>query len=170
MSNKTKATILYVYRSLNDLLNKEFNFAPYLERLDQVRESSVRSENVEKRAIVSEMQNALKDFLSKAFSDYDLDWDIEYHFNSGHQDSIDIYAHNDDLQVIIEIDATRADQLAKKIVSRFTDINQPTIYVALLYRGTAKMNAKECEKYFGYAKQLIQKIQPDSCFMGVIKK
>ena len=61
----------------------------------------------------------------------------------GCNDSVDIFASDSvDWEIIIEIDAARADQVAKKIVSRFFHISESVekavIYIALCYPGTKR--------------------------------
>ena len=57
--------------------------------------------------------------------------------------------------MVIELDKNRADQVAKKFVSRMALIPSTTVYfVSLCYPGTENMNKAECEKYFGYCAAL----------------
>ena len=88
--------------------------------------------------------------------------------------------------VIIEIDATRADQVAKKMMSRFfwtilhqgkTPLrnemscfpdNTPIVYVSLLYPGTNAMNPEECKKYFVMGAEVLTKLNRDNIFIGYI--
>ena len=76
-----------------------------------------------------------------------------------------------DYELIIEIDATRADQVAKKMMSRFcyaTLRNKPIVYVALLYQGTKSMNSDECKKYFKMGYKLLKKINNSNVLIGYI--
>ena len=88
--------------------------------------------------------------------------------------------------VIIEIDATRADQVAKKMMSRFYWAmlhqgkslicseesrmagNTRVVYVSLLYPGTEKMNPEECKKYFVMGAEVLTKLNKDNIFIGYI--
>lgn len=93
--------------------------------------------------------------------------------------------------VIIEIDATRADQVAKKMMSRFSwailhqgktplrnemsrnemssfSDNTPIVYVSLLYPGTEKMNPEECKKYFVMGAEVLTKLNSNNIFIGYI--
>lgn len=85
--------------------------------------------------------------------------------------------------VIIEIDATRADQVAKKMMSRFfwampnrngspicnkVDPGNRVVYVSLLYPGTEKMNPEECKKYFVMGAEVLTKLNSDAIFIGYI--
>lgn len=130
-----------------------------------------------KRERIRNFQQNLKKLLEeKQFTDCDNE---KYIFKDGLsdptykgiQDRADVYAKKDDYEIIIEIDATRADQVAKKMVSRLsyhllTGKEHPgLIYVALLYPGTDNMNADECIKYFIFGQTIIDQL-PDSSFIG----
>ncbi len=57
--------------------------------------------------------------------------------------------------IVIEVDAHRADQVAKKFVSRSALLkDEPLVYVAIVYPGTKNMNSIECGKYFKYCSWL----------------
>ena len=69
--------------------------------------------------------------LRKTVPDYS--WNIEYKATPLAQDSIDIYGKTDDnknKQVVIEIDASRHDQIATKFISRLSlvGLNEPLLY------------------------------------------
>ncbi len=90
-------------------------------------------------------------------------------------DRADVYVDDDDYEVIIEIDATRADQVAKKMVSRVSYhlLNRRAsykklIYISLLYQGTDNMNIDECKKYFIFENLIITTLDRDSSFIGYI--
>lgn len=96
-------------------------------------------------------------------------WEAEHRLSKSCNDSADIFGSNDQAQVVIELDTTRADQVAKKMVSRFYYCcGKPTIYIALLYPGTDNMSVNECKKYFKYGKKLLMEINEESMFIGVI--
>jgi len=87
------------------------------------------------------------------------------------RDSADIWADLGKYEMIVEIDATRADQVAKKMLSRFcysSLINKPIIYVALLYQGTKSMNPEECKKYFQMGYEVLKDINPENVLIGYI--
>ena len=71
---------------------------------------------------------------------------------------------------IIEIDATRADQVAKKFLSRLAlwglEEKRSIEYVAVLYPDTQK-GKKSCEKYIRYGYDIIQKINKKSNITGI---
>lgn len=124
----------------------------------------------EKRIVVRDkLQIPLKECLERAVDNFQ--WEIEKKFE-GYRDSVDIYgcSISDNCMIIIEIDATRADQIAKKIVSRFYHVMQSgiqnVIYVALCYPGTDSMNLKECEKYLGFGHDILGKIHDKALFIS----
>ena len=95
----------------------------------------------------------------------------------GKKDKADVYADAGDWEIIIEIDTTRADQVAKKMVSRLSynilanASRQPKkklIYVALLYPGTTNMSLPECEKYFLFCESIVDMIGNGSKFIGCL--
>ena len=56
---------------------------------------------------------------------------------SGNHDRCDVYAKTPEYQILLEIDATRADQVAKKMLSRYFYANKmaenkPTVYVCCI--------------------------------------
>lgn len=97
------------------------------------------------------LQQSLFDHLSANITEYV--WEMEVQPKTEFRDRVDIFgkAISSDLKIVIELDAHRADQVAKKFLSRtalFADEN--IVYVSLCYPGTIKMNKMECEKYFNY--------------------
>lgn len=90
------------------------------------------------------------------------------------KDRADVYVEKDDCEIIIEIDATRADQVAKKLVSRLCyhimakRVKKRLIYVALLYRGTENMPEEECKKYFSFCSEIVARMGDSSEFIGCI--
>lgn len=71
---------------------------------------------------------------------------------------------------IIEIDATRADQVAKKFLSRLAlwglEKKRSLEYVAILYPDTQK-GKTSCEKFIRYGYDIIQKINKKSNITGI---
>ncbi len=111
----------------------------------------------EQRKIVSDFQQSIRDKLAKKIPG--INWKLEYSPSTEKKDTIDIYGKNAESNVIIELDKHRADQIAKKFVSRSAlFIDQHVFYISLCYPGTKKMNLGECIKYFGYCKQLSQRM------------
>lgn len=80
---------------------------------------------------------------------------IEHCPSPTNRDSIDIFGKGDEFVVVVELDKNRADQVAKKFVSRMALFPSTKVYfVSLCYPGTEKMNKAECTKYFGYCSAL----------------
>ena len=119
----------------------------------------------QKTAYVKALQENIAEELNNTGYKVSPEFDL---FSSGAgkiktNDKADIYASNDDEEIIIELDTIRADQVAKKALSRFcfpivNADNRKFIYVALLYPGTNSMNGNECQKYFHYASTLLKNI------------
>lgn len=115
------------------------------------------------------LQSAIKEFLDDNLDMYK--WTTEYkpkEWSNGER--VDIYGESStkDYDVVIELDAHRADQVAKKFVSRMAMfIDRKVIYISICYTGTNKMNVKETEKYFGYCGIVASKL-PDVLFHGKI--
>lgn len=73
--------------------------------------------------------------------------------NFAYKDSVDIFGENDCANIIIELDSNRADQVAKKFVSRaILSSNKSLLYISYCYGGTKAMEKNENEvlKYFKY--------------------
>jgi len=98
-------------------------------------------------------------------------WQIEYDKLNGYSDSIDIFGENEDEVCMIEIDASRADQVAKKMLSRFalwqlSCSKKKLIYVAILYPQNSS-SRNECEKYLEFGNSILKKLNKDSFVVGV---
>ena len=109
--------------------------------------------------------------LTKTVPDYL--WEIEYKADQSAQDSIDIYGKpkpydNKNKQVVIEIDASRHDQIATKFMSRLSlvGLDEPLFYVALLYPDTRR-DINTCQKYIKYANNIAKKINKKSSAIGM---
>lgn len=101
--------------------------------------------------------------LNSLKQQYDYKWGKEIKANGiKEKDSIDIMGDSKNERCIIEIDATRIDQIAQKFVSRiclwgFTT-KRRLLYIALLYKGSDSHSRKEdCEKYIRYCNKIIKK-------------
>ncbi len=111
----------------------------------------------EQKRIVADFQTAICNELSNNITR--ISWQLEHSPNTGQRDSIDIFGSNSDMCIVIELDKHRADQVAKKYVSRSALLIDKTVfYISLCYPGTSNMNSSECIKYFGYCKQLSKRI------------
>lgn len=98
------------------------------------------------------------------------EWKIEYKKpNSVVKDSVDII--NTLNNWIIEIDTTRADQVAKKAFSRialYGTGKKPIFYVAIIYPGTDCMNVNEVIKYSLYGYDIVKKMNNNNDFRTII--
>nr|WP_254318922.1 hypothetical protein [Vibrio cholerae] len=113
---------------------------------------------VEQRKIVSAFQKELYQELFVEFAG--VTWSREFSPCSTSSDAIDIYGDNEDFVVAIELDKHRADQVAKKFVSRMAIMPDKKIYyVSICYPGTKSMSKPECIKYFGYCSNLALRMQ-----------
>lgn len=113
-------------------------------------------------------QQGLCDNLTTMANGYN--WSVEAEISSRNEgDRIDVYGHcTTQSDWIIEIDATRADQVAKKILSRFAlwGMSGSIEYVAILYPNTQNGKA-ECEKYLRYGYDIIKTINQNSNVTGI---
>lgn len=138
----------------------------YLQRLIKVIEGidcayyfsdHLGSGQSEQRGIVNRFQHDLLARLQAHISE--TKWEAEHIPHVNQRDSIDIYGENEDNVVAIELDKHRADQVAKKFVSRLAILPERKVYfVSLCYPGTANMNKRECIKYFGYCANLCKRM------------
>ncbi|MCV6612227.1 MAG: hypothetical protein OIF55_15760 [Amphritea sp.] len=111
----------------------------------------------EQKTIVKGFQERLFGLLDSEIPE--LEWHMEYAPSEHQKDSIDIYGECKDFVVALELDKNRADQVAKKFVSRVALMPSKKIYfISLCYPGTEKMNLNECLKYFGYCSNLTQRM------------
>ncbi len=164
-------------RRIHDIENatSKWSKKKWLKHID-----SKKTENVTKR-----LQEPLKEKLAEAFENTyrELKWGIEYPLN-GCGDSAHIYApdlrdypdltDSHDWEIIIEIDAARADQVAKKIVSRFAHISKSQtsniVYMVLCYPGTKRMPLHDCKKYINYGEELLKKVHGNAFFISAFVK
>lgn len=123
--------------------------------------------------ITDKLVTDVTEYLENDTSLQEFTWEIEYKPSKEYNDRIDLYGistqtHN----IIIEFDAPRADQVAKKFISRAALFkNSKTIHIAICYPSDAKINRNECEKYFKYCSQLASLISnqnSETIFGGVM--
>jgi len=138
-------------------------------------------------SFVEKFQESIKDLLNKANTGYV--WDTEQKISGRtERDSIDILGvsttkskritKSDSIDImdlltikpkwIIEIDATRSDQVSQKMLSRLAlcGLKAPIIYVAILYPDT-QGGKNACEKYLRYGNALFKAINPKSNIFGI---
>ena len=105
-------------------------------------------------------QESIKDILNVSATGYL--WDTEVQAKGrAEKDSIDIMGQAKNLKDwIIEIDATRTDQVSQKMLSRLTlwGLNGPIQYVAILYPDAHNKGKAACEKYLRYGNALVKKL------------
>ena len=88
-------------------------------------------------------------------------WRSSHALSQERRDEVDVFgtfsSGNNAGAIIIELDKWRADQVAKKFVSRFAlTLERPLMYIALCYGGTESMNKGECKKYFNYCRLICE--------------
>ena len=91
-----------------------------------------------------------QDFITNLLRDKhtDFEWKME-HKLSEKSDSIDIYGNRNNEIIIIELDKWRADQVAKKLISRTAlMIDKKIEFISLCYAGTDRISKPECLKFF----------------------
>lgn len=128
--------------------------------------------NGERHKDIVILQQDICDFLNTKMSFFT--WEIEHKPTDKVNDRIDIFGESSasDLKVIIELDAHRADQVAKKFLSRSAlMIDQNSIYLSICYPGTDKIPKPECQKYFEYcstlSKTLAEGTGKDKLYHGI---
>ena len=129
------------------------------------------------RETIKNFQTDLQNKLNEAFGlNGSPKWEIEVPANEAYRDSFDLFLEVvlDEIPytVIIELDKNRADQIAKKFLSRTSHtIDKPTIYFAFCYPGTDKMQIGEAKKYFKYCLNISHKmsnLQTPKKFIGLV--
>ena len=119
-------------------------------------------------SLVERFQESIKDNLNGMSSGYV--WEIEKKAKGrSERDSIDILGKSKgNSDWIIEIDATRSDQVSQKLLSRMAlwGLQSPVQYVAILYPDTQN-GKKACEKYIRYGNAILKKINGKSSVTGI---
>jgi len=120
-------------------------------------------------------QIELSDFLILKLKQFS--WEIEHKPSIVCKDRIDIFGVSKigKYKIVIELDAHRADQVAKKFISRSAlFINDNLIYLSVCYPGTKRMSKPECIKYFDYCSTLSNALSGNSnnskLYAGLILK
>ncbi|OUS12882.1 hypothetical protein A9Q93_09780 [Nonlabens dokdonensis] len=113
---------------------------------------------------VAKLQNFILKILEEQFVDFQ--WQTEFKV-SEKRDAIDIYGKRENDILIIELDKWRADQVAKKLISRTALLKENNIgFVSLCYAGTPSMNKSECLKYFQYGNIVLTEL--NNYYAGMI--
>lgn len=111
----------------------------------------------DQKVIVSRFQSAICDALVANIPS--AKWELEYCPSKSNRDSIDIFGSTASSVVAIELDKHRADQVAKKFVSRVAILPETKVYyISLCYPGTANMSKPEAIKYFGFCSNLANRM------------
>ena len=148
-----------IARAANE--NKEYirEFLKKRRNNDSQRHKSIES-------FQKSLEGTLNDYLS------DFNWDTEgTNKKKKQKDSIDILGKKKDAPlIIIEIDATRGDQIAKKLLSRLSlwgrEKSKNIFYVALLYPDTQN-GVNESRKFVKYGYDIMKKINRQSYVYGI---
>lgn len=114
--------------------------------------------------LVSAAEIKIPRYLNKHSLTFEIlsEQEIKIHFQGvTSKDRLDLFIkiilNNVTWFVVIEFDSARADQVAKKFVSRIAQVpNENLVYVAYCYPGTKSMNLSEVNKYFMYMKTISQ--------------
>lgn len=114
----------------------------------------------EQNKIVTEFQKYLFEKLTSELTE--IRWELEHKPKPNTKDSIDIFGKSENFVVVIELDKHRADQVAKKFISRCALLsNENIFYISLCYPGTLNMPIGETKKYFQYCRILSEKLEND---------
>lgn len=106
---------------------------------------------------VDELQAKIYELLALKMTDWK--WKIEESISTKYKDRVDIIGENEkeNSVIVLELDASRADQVAKKFVSRQSLLaDRNLLYVSLCYPGTKKMSRTECAKYFEFCSKITE--------------
>lgn len=111
----------------------------------------------DQKKIVTGFQEFAKSVLAHKIPN--IEWSMEHCPSPQNRDSIDIFGKGTGFVVAVELDKHRADQIAKKFVSRMAILPPTRIYfISLCYPGTENMNQPECVKFFSYCSELSRRM------------
>ena len=134
--------------------------------------SHLNRTNTHHHGNINAFQDGVRKDLTKTFPNYK--WEKEKKASGRKEkDSIDIYGEINSECCIIEIDATRIDQIAQKFLSRLSvwglETKKPLLYVAILYKGSAThRRIEDCEKYIRYCNHILKASKgKDSSVVGI---
>lgn len=168
---RTDDSNLFVENEAISFINKVIETIVSFE-YSEVFGTLIGSNQVAQRVIVKNFQNQLCERLNESIGS----WGTEISASSLYNDAFDIYTNRIldgiNYHVIIELDKPRADQIAKKFISRVSHtIDEPIIYFAFCYPGTARMRPMEVRKYFEYFSIIATKMnfeQSPKIFLGLM--
>jgi hypothetical protein len=170
--DKTRTKTKWVRNELNSAI---INILPKIQlALQKTAIYYDHTKRVSPDELVLQAKNRIDNYISECGYNYSVlsEQKIKDHYSDiKTNDRIDLLVkvsiENDEFIVVIEFDASRADQVAKKFLSRIAQIpNQNLIYIAYCYPGTKKMNLSEVNKYFIYMKNIASKLGL-SAFIGM---
>ena len=147
---------------------EDYDFTNFLKKYSNTKELK------EKNKIKKKFSTAFLTYLNtKLLLDcYQSKWKGERQCSSEHKDAYDFFStlelSGEEVNVIIELDATRADQVAKKFLSRVNfNLGNSCIYFALCYKGTKNMSIPEVEKYFNYCAKISEFLNTNGKFINL---
>lgn len=150
---------------------KSFNYDNHIKLLSKQDQKT-------KRNLVKLFQNELRDQLDEIAEV--KGWMQEERINQKLKDSYDlsfkVKLGSLNYQVIIELDASRGDQIAKKFVLRTShtlEVRLPTIYFAFCYPGTESMSESDFKKILSCCQKITSSLYTDSIpryFIGITAK
>lgn len=106
---------------------------------------------------VDELQAEIYDILVENVCGWE--WKVEEFISSQYKDRADIIGLNEreNSIIVLELDASRADQVAKKFVSRQSILaDKNVLYISVCYPGTKTMSRTECAKYFEFCSKITE--------------
>lgn len=127
--------------------------------------------NENRHSDIYNLQNDLTEYLNNRYNSFV--WKNEFKTESEHNDRIDIIgiSKTENYKHIIELDAIRADQVAKKFVSRMAlFINENICYTVVCYPGRKSTKVNETKKYFNYCSILANDFSKKKSFRSIILK
>lgn len=155
---------------IGDIMNLSVLINSIKEALNDTPVSVSPSAEIKKdfqKTLLSKFKNNLN-YIEEEGIEYSLSSILDETCNT-YNDKCDVFIETKKYIVIVEIDATRADQVAKKMLSRYyyaEKNKKPTVYICLLYPGTEKMDTNECLKYMNMGKDILLSMNSSNRFIG----
>ena len=160
---KSALGLYYEYKLLDSNVEKIIienkssnNSSGYQQKIIEVLKNLKYTDKVYKGK-VDELQAVIYDLLVLKMTDWK--WKIEESISIKYKDRVDIIGENekDNSVIVLELDASRADQVAKKFVSRQSLLaDRNLLYISVCYPGTKKMSSTECAKYFEFCSKITE--------------
>ena len=138
---------------------ESFECSKFISDLIAINSIDVKGKQKLKNLTINKFRKELIDHLKKW--EFGIDWKEEFIIPNpeSHSARCDIYGVKNSTNIVIEMDAWRADQVSKKFVSRCALFSKcELIYISLCYVGTNGMNPEECTKYLGYCADLAKRL------------